>query len=87
MEISINMGLEILLILIVLGVTRSTNMGRSVKALLIIGYFGALILVWSITWRIPYRPNALFIDLTSLGLPFAFWVFCLFIAKKLTMRW
>ena len=87
MKISTNMGLEILLILIVLGVTRSTNMDRSIKALLIIGYFGALTLVWSITWRIPYRPNALLIDLTSLGLPFAFWVFCLFIAKKLTMKW
>ena len=86
MEISTNMGFEILLILIVLGVTRSANMGRSVKAVVIIGYFCALILVWSITWRIPYHPNALFIDLTSLGLPFAFWMFCLFIAKKITMR-
>ncbi len=80
------MGLEILLIVVIFYVTRAMKVRRLVKALLLTGYFVAVILVWSITWQIPYRPNALLIDSISLGLPFAFWLFCLLLIKFLTKK-
>ncbi len=78
------MGLEFLLIIIVLSVTRSMPLSRLSKAMLVIGYFLAVILTWSVTWQIPYHPNALLIDTVSLGLPFVLWLFCLLLLKRLT---
>ena len=78
------MGLEILLIIVVLSLTRTLKTSRKLRALLIAGYFLVLILTWSITWQIPYQPNALFIDSVSVGLPFAFWLCCFLLARYLT---
>jgi hypothetical protein len=62
------------------------KVSRSLQVLLIACYFLALILTWSVTWRIPYRPNALFIDSVSLGLPFAFWLLCILLTKFVTKK-
>ncbi|MCB2182278.1 MAG: hypothetical protein KQH63_09655 [Desulfobulbaceae bacterium] len=80
------LGLEVLLIIIVIVGTKSMKIRRSLQILLIAGYFLVLFLTWSVTWRIPYRPNALLIDAASLGIPFAFWlcslVFITFLTKN-----
>lgn len=77
------MGIEVLLIVLVVFVTRAAPLSRRVKMVLVLGYFGTVIAVWSITWQFPYQPNALVIDTVSLALPFLFWLAAYFLARLL----